>query len=411
MNNNVKVVIDAGHGGNDPGTSGNGLKEKDYTLLISQYMAERLKDLGYNVYLTREEDISLTPNERVNRIINAFGNNSDVLVISNHLNAGGAEGAEVIYALRNTDELSNKILNNLKEIGNPVRKAYQRRLPSNPSKDYYFIHRNTGITEPIIIEYGFLDNVKDSKRIRDNYQRLVEEVIKAISEYKNVPYSAPSISNTYRVKNGDTLWSIAKKFNTTPLELKKINNLNNNLLYINQILKVPDFIETIDTNINYVVKNNDTLYSISKMFNVTVDSIKSNNNLTTDILTVGQILNIPVGESNVLVKEDTKSDTTNSYIVKNGDTLYSIAKENNTTVNTIKELNNLIDDVLKIGMILLLPTNNIEEIFTHTVVSGDSLWSISKTYNTTIDLIKSLNNLTTDLLNVGQELKVKRNTK
>ena len=411
MNNNVKVVIDAGHGGNDPGTSGNGLKEKDYTLLISQYMAERLKDLGYNVYLTREEDISLTPNERVNRIINAFGNNSDVLVISNHLNAGGAEGAEVIYALRNTDELSNKILNNLKEIGNPVRKAYQRRLPSNPSKDYYFIHRNTGITEPIIIEYGFLDNVKDSKRIRDNYQRLVEEVIKAISEYKNVPYSAPSISNTYRVKNGDTLWSIAKKFNTTPLELKRINNLNNNLLYINQILKVPDFIETIDTNINYVVKNNDTLYSISKMFNVTVDSIKSNNNLTTDILSVGQILNIPVGESNVLVKEDTKSDTTNSYIVKNGDTLYSIAKENNTTVNTIKELNNLIDDVLKIGMILLLPTNNIEEIITHTVVSGDSLWSISKTYNTTIDLIKSLNNLTTDLLNVGQELKVKRNTK
>ena len=411
MNNNVKVVIDAGHGGNDPGTSGNGLKEKDYTLLISQYMAERLKDLGYNVYLTREEDISLIPNERVNRIINAFGNNSDVLVISNHLNAGGAEGAEVIYALRNTDELSNKILNNLKEIGNPVRKAYQRRLPSNPSKDYYFIHRNTGITEPIIIEYGFLDNVKDSKRIRDNYQRLVEEVIKAISEYKNVPYSAPSISNTYRVKNGDTLWSIAKKFNTTPLELKKINNLNNNLLYINQILKVPDFIETIDTNINYVVKNNDTLYSISKMFNVTVDSIKSNNNLTTDILSLGQILNIPVGESNVLVKEDTKSDTTNSYIVKNGDTLYSIAKENNTTVNTIKELNNLIDDVLKIGMILLLPTNNIEEIITHTVVSGDSLWSISKTYNTTIDLIKSLNNLTTDLLNVGQELKVKRNTK
>ena len=411
MNNNVKVVIDAGHGGNDPGTSGNGLKEKDYTLLISQYMAERLKDLGYNVYLTREEDISLIPNERVNRIINAFGNNSDVLVISNHLNAGGAEGAEVIYALRNTDELSNKILNNLKEIGNPVRKAYQRRLPSNPSKDYYFIHRNTGITEPIIIEYGFLDNVKDSKRIRDNYQRLVEEVIKAISEYKNVPYSAPSISNTYRVKNGDTLWSIAKKFNTTPLELKKINNLNNNLLYINQILKVPDFIETIDTNINYVVKNNDTLYSISKMFNVTVDSIKSNNNLTTDLLNVGQILNIPVGESNVLVKEDTKSDTTNYYIVKNGDTLYSIAKENNTTVNTIKELNNLIDDVLKIGMILLLPTNNIEEIITHTVVSGDSLWSISKTYNTTIDLIKYLNNLTTDLLNVGQELKVKRNTK
>ena len=95
MNSDVKIVIDAGHGGADPGTSGNGMKEKDYTLLISKYMRDRFNELGVPTYLTRETDETITPNERVNRILNAFGNSPNVLVISNHLNAGGGEGQSV----------------------------------------------------------------------------------------------------------------------------------------------------------------------------------------------------------------------------------------------------------------------------------------------------------------------------
>ena len=53
---NKKIVIDAGHGGNDPGAVGNGITEKDYTLKISQYMANRLRDLGADVTLTRNTD-------------------------------------------------------------------------------------------------------------------------------------------------------------------------------------------------------------------------------------------------------------------------------------------------------------------------------------------------------------------
>jgi N-acetylmuramoyl-L-alanine amidase len=84
---------DAGHGGSDNGASGNGIIEKEYTLKISKYIADRLKDLGVNVKMTRDTDETISPTERVNRVKNAFGDTSDVVVISNHINAGGGEGS------------------------------------------------------------------------------------------------------------------------------------------------------------------------------------------------------------------------------------------------------------------------------------------------------------------------------
>jgi len=89
--NNYKIVIDAGHGGNDPGASGNGIIEKNMTLDISNYMYERFRELGLPVKITRTTDETLSPTERVNRVLDAFGNNNDVLVISNHINAGGGD--------------------------------------------------------------------------------------------------------------------------------------------------------------------------------------------------------------------------------------------------------------------------------------------------------------------------------
>ena len=89
--NNLKVVIDAGHGGNDPGASGNGIIEKDLALDISNYMYDRFKSLGIPVKMTRTIDETLTPTERVNRVLNAYGNSDDVLLLSNHINAGGGD--------------------------------------------------------------------------------------------------------------------------------------------------------------------------------------------------------------------------------------------------------------------------------------------------------------------------------
>lgn len=85
----LKIVIDAGHGGDDPGASGNGIIEKELTLAISQYMYDLFKELGADVKMTRVSDETISPTERVNRILEAFGNNKDVIVISNHINAGG----------------------------------------------------------------------------------------------------------------------------------------------------------------------------------------------------------------------------------------------------------------------------------------------------------------------------------
>ena len=92
---NYKIVLDPGHGGEDGGASGNGIIEKDLTLKISQYMYDRLKQLGIPVIMTRNTDETLNPTDRVNRILNAYGNNSDVIVVSNHINAGGVEGQSV----------------------------------------------------------------------------------------------------------------------------------------------------------------------------------------------------------------------------------------------------------------------------------------------------------------------------
>ena len=401
MNNNLTgVVIDPGHGGSDPGASGNNQFEKDFTLKISKYMYDRLKELGIPVMITREGDSTLTPTERTNKILSSFGNDPNVIVISNHLNAGGSSGAEVIYALRNSSTLADSILNNIGLTGQKKRKTYQRTLPSDPSKDYYFIHRNTGRTEPLIIEYGFIDGTKQENNfLNNNYKELAEAVIKSILNYKGIPYTPPTINipQTYTVQKGDSLYSIANKYNTTVDNLKKLNNLTNNNLSIGQILKL------IPTENNtYIVKPGDTLYRIASQNNTTVDIIKALNNLTSNILTIGQTLLLPITE---IIKIPS---TTTNYSVKSGDTLYSIAKKYNTTVNKIKDFNNLLTDELTIGQNLKIPLMNDTEVPTtnvnYTVKPGDTLYSIAKEFNTTTGNIIEKNNLTSNLLLVGQIL-------
>ena len=88
-----KIVVDAGHGGADPGTSGNGIIEKDINLKISKYIYNRLKTLGFDVAITRDADSTLGPNDRPKKVQSFFGNGSDVLVLSNHVNSGGGEGS------------------------------------------------------------------------------------------------------------------------------------------------------------------------------------------------------------------------------------------------------------------------------------------------------------------------------
>lgn len=88
-----KIVVDAGHGGDDPGAVNGNIYEKDFTLEVSKYIYDRFRELGVPVVLTRDIDKTLDRDDRVDAILSAFGNNPNVIVLSNHINAGGGDGS------------------------------------------------------------------------------------------------------------------------------------------------------------------------------------------------------------------------------------------------------------------------------------------------------------------------------
>ena len=172
-----------------------------------------------------------------------------------------------------------------------MRKYYQRRLPEDPSKDYYYIMRETPNTTSLLLEYGFIDNPRDVVKLQNYLLDYVEAVVRAVSNYIGVPYVAPdgSLENTYTVQAGYTLYSIARKFNVTINQLKALNNLASDTLSVGQVLKVP----TQESYINYTVQNGDSLWVIANKYETTVDRIKELNGLISNNLSIGQTLIIP----------------------------------------------------------------------------------------------------------------------
>ncbi len=371
---------------------------------ISQYIHDRLDELGIENTMVRTTDESLEPNERVERILAPYGSGKDVLVISNHINAGGGEGAEVIYALRNSDTFSKRISDSLQNNGRQVRKYYQRRYPSDSSKDYYFIHRNTGNTEAVIVEYGFLDNAEDAELVKKYWKDYAEAVVKAIADYVGVKYTFTGTlanENYYIVQKGDSLWSIANKFGLTVDKLKDMNSLSSNMIAVGQRLLVKDTSSSEDIGIYYTVQKGDTLYGIANQYGLTVDELKKMNNLTSNTLTINQKLLVSG------TGENTSSSDYDTYIVKSGDSLWSIARKYNTTVNKLKDINNLKSDLLSVGMKLLVPRGSVSSNISnkqYVVKEGDSLYQIAKNNGTTVTELINLNNLPTTNLAIGQVL-------
>ena len=411
-NSNTKIIVDAGHGGLDGGASGNNLIEKNLNLQSSIYMYDRFKELGIPVKLTRVTDEYLPKTERVNRVNELYPNDQNIILISNHINAGGGEGAEIVYSLKNDSTLAQEILNNIGDAGQIKRKIYQRRLPENPNKDYYYILRETNVSEPLLIEYGFIDNINDANKLRNDLNDYAEAVVKAVVEYAGYTYAPPGESpnqnnEIYIVKRGDTLYSIARDNNITVTELKQLNDLSNNTIYIGQqLLLKPQIEEELpneNTNI-YIVQKGDTLYSISKKLNISVDMLKSLNKLKTNDIYVGQQLILVEPENQV------KYDI---YTVKKGDSLWSISQKYNISVNDLIKLNNLDNLTLQINQKLKVPNLNIEEPPVineeiYIVKNGDTLWSISREFGISVNELKELNNLSSNLLSIGQQLKIKR---
>lgn len=249
--------------------------------------------------------------------------------------------------------------------------------------------------------------IKKVNNLNDNNIRVNQEL--------KIPI--PQETTTYIVKAGDTLYKIANKYNTTVAELVELNNLPNFNLSINQELKVPVQNNGADENDNYVlytVKKGDNLYSIANEYGVSVEAIKKENNLTSNLLSVGQILKIPT--------ENTSSDY-KEYEVKAGDSLYTIAQKFGVTVEELMTFNNLNNTILSVGQILKIPQKDeiitqIKECYgtgyeepkyeTYTVKKGDNLYEIARRYNTSVIDLMNLNNLSSTTLQIGQVLKVRK---
>ena len=390
------IVIDPSKGGRESGVTGNGIVEKDYNLLISEYIFNRLKSLGADVKIIRTTDEYISEDDRANKILNAYGNNSKVVALSNMLGNTGS-GAEIIYALRNNSNLASSLAENLDDAGLTVSKYYQRRSENDTSKDYYNIQKDTGLIETIIVNYGNINNINEATNIKNEWEDYAEAVVKSLANYTNVPYYKEGESQEiYTVKKGDSLWKIANKYNTTVEKLKSANNLKTNTLSVGQKLVIPSISVSPEVSDTYIVQKGDNLWSIANKFNMTVSELKNLNNLTNNLLSIGQVLKI----------KDSSSNGETTYTVQKGDSLWVIANKYGITTEELKNYNKLTSNLLSIGQVLKIPQGKTSTENIYTVKKGDSLWTIANRYNTTVEKIKVLNNLTSNLLSIGQQLKI-----
>lgn len=161
----------------------------------------------------------------------------------------------------------------------------------------------------------------------------------------------PKNTATYTVTPGDTLYSIANSYNMSVDQLKQLNNLTTNTIQVGQTLQVigtaPE--STQITGVTYTVQPGDSLYSIAERANLTVNQLMKLNNLASTMIYVGQTLNLAdTPQQNVAGA---------TYTVKEGDTLYRIAQNHNMSVTDLKNMNNLSSNSLSIGQVLKVSGN------------------------------------------------------
>lgn len=171
---------------------------------------------------------------------------------------------------------------------------------------------------------------------------------------------------SHEVKKGETLFSIAQQYEASMQQIREWNNLSSNELNIGQVLivgKEPGT-ETEKDSLTHTVQKQETLFSISKQYGVTITELKSWNNLENNNLNLGQKLRVyptrtASREEKSIVDNNSENIQNNEYYtVKSGDSLYRIAQTHNMTVGQLKELNGLETNNIRVGQRLTVRGNS-----------------------------------------------------
>jgi peptidoglycan endopeptidase LytF len=225
---------------------------------------------------------------------------------------------------------------------------------------------------------------------------------------------------TYIVKSGDSLYSISRRYNVSIEQIRTLNQLHQDNLYPGQTLVLKSTSSISSSPQKYTVRAGESLYSIARLHNLSVTELKQLNPLASSNLRIGQelIINMPT--------QNPTRDSVFYHTVAPGESLYFIANEYGITVSELVRLNGLLSNNLRVGQSLKVkevdssvsspsPVNNPKEAEDkveklYTVKSGDSLYAISQRFKLSISELMSINQLSSSSLSVGQKLRINTNT-
>lgn len=201
----------------------------------------------------------------------------------------------------------------------------------------------------------------------------------------------------YIVQSGDTLFEIARRSHVSTDSLRRLNNISGDRIYPGQKLRLRPSLST-DGKTCIVIKG-DTLSDISRQYGLTIETLKDLNELKNDVIYPGMKL---------IVVEDTEEDEEDQfeYVVKKGDNLYSISRKFNVGVDFLRQLNNIKGKNIYPGQRLQLKPTSLDEA-TYVVRKGDTLSEIARKYRINISTLKTLNGIRGNKIFIGQKLRIK----
>ncbi len=227
-----KIYLDPGHGGTDAGATGNGLQEKNVTLAIALKVRDTLnRDYeGHSIRMSRTSDTTQSLAQRTNDA-NSWG---ATYFVSIHINAGGGVGYEdFIY--------NGSVTNNTVAYRDKIHAEIMKQVDfTNRGKKRENLHVLRESSMPAVLtENGFIDHAGDADKLKlDAYlNRIALGHANGIAKALGLKKKSGG-ENTYTVKKGDTLWSIAQAHNMTVQLLKDLNGLTDDTIYPGQVLKV-----------------------------------------------------------------------------------------------------------------------------------------------------------------------------